>query len=148
MVVLTLAAAVGLTVTMAGPRIVKALVHQRDTGAFHGYVTTYVGGWSSSRDPHGPKRDQRWVARNPDSVLAQGEQACAWLDRQPSAPIVDESGSFSVDTLLRRYLASAEGERSAQLSDMGRRTVVAGAWAYLCWSTREDKTAPMGDESD
>jgi hypothetical protein len=144
LVVLSLAVSVGLSVAVAGPRFVMGLVHQRDPGAFHAYVDN----WSRSLDPEGSKRDKRWIARNPDSVLAQGDLACAWLERQPPAPIVDASGSFSVDTLMRRYLESADTEVITDLSDLGRRTVVAGAWTHLCWGTRADKTAPTGFEDD
>jgi hypothetical protein len=31
---------------------------------------------------------------------------------------------------------------------MGDLTLVQGAWAFLCWSTREDRTAPTGYEDD
>jgi hypothetical protein len=125
----------------AAPEVARSWEHRRDAAAYHSYVTTYVGGWWSSRDPHGSERDEAWVADHPDEVMAAGDRACAWLDDQPSASDVDAAGEHTVAALTRRYLAS-DGAAEPGLSAMGNQTLVAGAWSYLCWSTREDRTAP------
>jgi hypothetical protein len=142
------AAALLVLAAVAGPATFRQLVHGRDTRAFHSAVTAYVGGWSSSHDPSGPQRDEAWVAAHPAQVLAEGNRACDWLASRPTAPDRDPTGDSSVFTLMGRYLRATEHDRLADLSVVGRETVVANAWASLCWWTRRDKTAPRGYADD
>jgi len=143
----------------AGPSIAAEVLHPHDEDAYQAYVTTYVAGWGSSADPEGPARDQAWVAAHPDQVLAAGEAACDWLAALPEAPQVDPSGAHDSGTLSQRYVGvdvsmGPPGTGPANeiglsgLSTMGRYTVVAGAWSYLCWSTGESRTAPRSLEDD
>jgi hypothetical protein len=132
----------------AGPSLARSLMHPHDPEAFQAYVSTYVDGWSSSTDPGGPARDRAWVAAHPDGVLDEGDRACRWLAGRPDAADVDPSQRTSAGTLMGIYSKQAEQERPLPLSDMGRRRVAAGAWAYLCWSVREDKSAPVSHDDD
>ena len=113
-----------------------------------GMSPTYVGGWSSSRDPGGPERDEAWVAANRDLVISEGKRACRWLGRRPDVPEIDPSGESTVDQLSRRYVTHAKATHPLPLSESGRSFVTAGAWSRLCGSTREDKTAPQTTEED
>jgi hypothetical protein len=48
--------------------------------------------------------------------------------------------------LMHRYVKTSAATTQVELSRMGRRTVVAGAWGYLCHSARESATTPtVGD---
>jgi hypothetical protein len=148
-VILAALAAVVITMgALVAPSIAGRITHPRDTSAFQSYVTTFVGGWRSSADPEGPERDDAWAADHPDEVLAEGDRACDWLAQRPTAPEVDPSGKSDVSALANGYLRVANGERPLPLSREGRRTVIIGAWAYLCWSERGDKSSPPSLEED
>ena len=142
-----LATGVGAAVLGIGALVVpdaaRAMVHQRDEPAFLGYARTYVGLSTAGDRPIDGDRDRAWVGGRDEQVLVEGDAVCAWLDRQPPAPEVDPTRHFTVDVVARRYLAEAAATRPAELSGMGRFDLVAGAWEYLCWSSREDRTAPL-----
>jgi hypothetical protein len=142
------AASILLLAAFAGPSVARRLMHPRDSEAFQRYVSTYVGTWSSSRDPGGPKRDRAWVAEHPDQVLDEGDRACRWLAGRPDAPDIDPSGRTDANTLMGIYVKQAEQEHPLALSFMGRHVLTAGAWAYLCWSEREEKSAPRSRGDD
>lgn len=133
---------------LAAPSIARRVAHPRDTTAFQAYVKTFVGSWRSSADPDGSARDEEWAAGHSDEILAEGDRACDWLSQRPSAPEVDPSGNSDVGALASRYVTLSDRENPLPLSREGRRTVVVGAWAYLCWSERRDKTAPPSLEED
>src|SRR5204863_1811278 len=95
---------VALVISAAAiPSIRERILHRRDAGAFNDYVSTYIDGWRSSRDPGGQRRDKAWALAHPNLVLAEGDQACAWLEKQPDAGQVDPSGATSVDGLIGAY---------------------------------------------
>jgi hypothetical protein len=126
-----------LSVGAAG--LAQALAPEGEEAAFQAYVAQRVGDWPSSADPRGHLRDELWVASHSASVLAEGRRACDWLAQRPSVDGIDRSGRSEVDALITRYLAEARGGESGPLSTMGERIVVAGAWAHLCKSVRDDK---------
>jgi hypothetical protein len=144
--------------TLTGWALARRASYPRDTSAFQHYVATYVGGWSDSSDPTGPKRDEAWVAAHTDQVLAAGDRACSWLAARQNAPTVDPTGNTSFDSLMKAYVGvdfnspaglpyyAPGADIGVTLSPVGRTAVVAGAWAYLCRSTREAKTAPRSLE--
>lgn len=138
-----------IVVATVGGGIALAHSASRDTHAqdYQRYVRQYVDGWSSSADPGGPRRDERWVLAHPDQVLAEGDRACSWLIQRPDAPDVDPTGRSTVDVLARRF-AEAEHARNPRVSILGHSTMTAGAWSYLCSSVREDKTAPRSRDED
>src|SRR6185369_14396682 len=43
---------------------------------------------------------------HPRLVIAEGDQACAWLKRQPYGPRVDPSGYYEPGAFARRYVAA------------------------------------------
>ena len=135
---------------LAAPALARQVFHREDAQAFRSYVEEYVGGWRSSRDPGGWRRDKAWVAENPDAVLAEGERACRWLSSREEAPSVDPSGKSSSDTMTTRYVKEvpASTELGVSALGLGRRTIVAAAWEYLCWWEHRDKTAPTTTDSD
>jgi hypothetical protein len=94
-------------------------------------------------------------------VLVAGDRTCAWLAAKPDAPTVDPTGNTSGDYLMNAYIGvgfdgvlgsppyDAPGaDIGVTLSPVGRMTVVAGAWEYLCQSTREAKRAPRSLDED
>lgn len=141
------AAVLGIGVLVV-PDAARAVVHQRDEAAFLDYARSYVGlSWSSDR-PLDDDRDRAWVRDRPNQVLVEGDAACAWLARQPRAPDVDPTGHLTSDATARRYLAGTAFARPAELSDLGRFDLVGGAWEHLCWSFRQDRTAPVSLRKD
>lgn len=138
-----------LALGVAGwPTLQRQVQHRSDSEAFHEYVSTYVGGWYSSEDPGGAERDEAWVAAHADAVLAAGQSACEWLGTREDAPSLDPTGASTVAALTERFLDENPDLEVAELSPMGRRRVVYGAWAYLCWWDRRDKTAPVSADPD
>jgi hypothetical protein len=91
------------------------------------------------------RRHRTSLIAAPVAVLAL---ACVWLQSQLPAPRIDESGSYSMDRLMARYLRETAHPGMLGLSTMGKHTVVVGAWEYLCRATREDRMAPVSDEDD
>jgi hypothetical protein len=132
---------------LVGPALARRVAHHRDQAAFSDYVATYVGGWSSSADPGGPQRDLTWVRQHPDELVAEGDRACHWLAQRPAAPPVDPSRAFSVDALAEQYVSRPPAS-APPLSAAGYRTLVEGAWQYLCWSDRRARTAPAAHDPD
>lgn len=118
----------------------------RDAKAYYRYVMTYaVDGWRTSTDPHGPARDRAWAATHRAAVMAEGDRACEWLARQPSAGRVDPSGQSDVSIMATRYVRQAS---PLQFEDHRRAYMTSGAWAYLCRSVRDEKTAPRSLRDD
>jgi hypothetical protein len=113
--------------------------------AYYRYVVTYVDGWSISTDPLGPARDRAWAASHRPAVMADGYRACRWLAEQPSAGRVDPTGRTGVDAMARRYIRRAP---PLPVEVHRRSTLPVGAWAYLCRSVRDDKTAPRSLRDD
>jgi hypothetical protein len=134
-------AAVLVVGVLMGPSLAARLQHPRDVDAFQTYVVTYM-------PDSGSPADENWATEHPDDVLAEGDRACEWLSQRPSAPDVDPSGASSVPTLTNAYLKQARGEPEVPLTREGHRTLVVGAWGYLCWSERRDKSAPFSEDED
>lgn len=139
--------AVVVAIIGVGVALVLGTSGDRHAGDYQRYVRQYVGGWSSSADPGGPQRDKVWVLSHPDQVLAEGDRACAWLLLRPDASDIDPTGRSTVDALAGLFV-QAEHARNPRLSTFGHATITAGAWAYLCSSVREDKTAPRSRDED
>ncbi|MGC3994834.1 MAG: hypothetical protein QM779_12090 [Propionicimonas sp.] len=135
------AATVVATAVVAGPPVVGRMLHPRDVDAYQNYVATYM------LNP-GTAADLAWARAHPAEVLAEGDRACEWLSRRPSAPRIDPSGDSEVFVLTKRYLRTTRETTVLPLTKEGRRRLVSGAWAYLCWSEREDRSAPISDEDD
>lgn len=150
-----------------GPAVAGHLMHPRDIDEFQAYVgrlaDTDMMGNVSPEIAVDRERDAAWVTAHADLVLAAGDRACDWLKAQPKAPKVDPTGRFGVDALWKAYLgvdfaARAEGDVAYDdpgsgdiglpISPEARLHVVAGSWEYLCWSTRESRTAPETLEDD
>lgn len=148
-----------------GPSVAGRLMHPRDVDAYQAYVgglaDTDTIGTVSAEFAEDRERDAAWVAAHPDLLLAAGDRACDWLKTQPKAPKVDPAGNSDVSTLERDYLGVDFGSVDPPayddpgrdgvglpISPDARYTVVAGAWEYLCWSTRESRTAPVSLEDD
>ncbi|MBV9951339.1 MAG: hypothetical protein JO291_05280 [Acidimicrobiia bacterium] len=106
---------------------------------------TYIDGWVTSTDPQGPARYRAWAASHRATVMADGERACRWLAEQPSAGRVDPSGRTGVDAMATRYIHQAP---PLPVEEHRRSTLPVGAWAYLCRSERDDKTAPRSLHDD
>ena len=134
----------------AAPALARQVFHRADEQAFVSYVETYVGGWRSSRDPGGWRRDQAWVAENPEAVLAEGKRACRWLASRQEAPSVDPTGKSSSGKVTSRYVNEVPASTELGVSPVGqgRKTIVAGAWSYLCWWEHRDKTSPTSTDPD
>ena len=141
-----LAALLSVALTMAAiaaPSVAGSITHPREISAFQDYVRTF------SANPGAPQRDKVWATDHPEQILAEGDRACDWLSHRPYAPKVDPSGDSDVATMANRYLALRQGEGvPLPLSREAHRVVVIGAWAYLCWSDRRDKTAPVSLAED
>lgn len=139
--VLTLAAALFLSLRAAD---------DRDEAAFAGYVTRSTPGdfatVVSGADPHQWEYD--WAAAHPEVVLSEGDASCRWLSGRADPSDADASAAFSVDALVSAHVREAEQPGLADFSDLGKRNVVYGAWAYLCPSTRADKAVSKDDEED
>lgn len=135
----------GITVSAGG--VIGRLTHPRDVEAFQSYVVAYGPGGDSSADPGRVERNRAWIEANPDRILSAGVHACQWLEDQPSAPDVDESGARSTLAMAEKYLRTPD-RPSIGLAGLGPQTLVHGAWGYLCWSTREDRTARTGYGDD
>jgi hypothetical protein len=128
-------ALVGVLTIMAGlvigPTVARAVVHRPDSGAFHSYISTYLG-----------VADLHRLHLSPGSADIEAQRACTWLDTQPVPTLsVDPSGRFALDSLLKRYLATS-GHPAVTLSKPGRSMVVAGAWNDLCWNSMKAHVAP------
>jgi hypothetical protein len=134
-------AAVLVVGVLMGPSLAARLQHPHDVDAFQTYVVTYI------LNPGAPA-DKTWAIEHPDDVLAEGNRACEWLSQRPSAPDVDPSGASSVYNLTNAYLKQARGKSEVPLTREGHRSLVAGAWGYLCWSERRDKSAPFSEDED
>ena len=137
-----------LTATgISAPSIRRHVTHHSDAEAFQTYVLTYVGSWRDSRDPDRWKVDRGWAADHPRAVLAEGKASCRWMARRPDPPSVDPSGKSTSSYLGIRYRRTVQSKVPG-ISPMGRDTIVAGAWTYLCWWTAQDKTAPSAERND
>lgn len=130
-----------------GTSVASVLSRDRHPEGYQRYVQKYVGGWYSSADPTGPRRDKRWVLAHPKAVLAEGDRACAWLARQPDAPEIDPTGKSTSGVLARRFFM-AEHRRNPSVSVYGHFTMTSAAWSYLCDSVRKEKTAPQSRQED
>jgi hypothetical protein len=113
--------------------------------AYYHYVVTYIDGWSISTDPQGPARDRAWAKTHRAAVMADGDRACRWLAEQPSAGRVDPTGRTGVEAMATRYIRQAP---RLPVEEHRRSTLPVGAWAYLCLSVRDDKTAPRSLHDD
>lgn len=131
----------------AGAAVSAAAGHAPDEDAYRGYVATHLGGNHRSDLPQRGAQDRAWAAAHPDQVLALGRQACAWLGTQPLAPEREpsgrQSGAHTASTLLTRYAAAPPSALGVQLSEDGRGTLAAGAWAHLCRDERARRTATL-----
>jgi hypothetical protein len=140
--VIALVVAAGVLLgALAGPSAVERLRHPRDVDAYQDYVVTYM------LHPGTPE-DENWAVEHPDQVLAEGDRACEWLSRRPSAPDLDPTGASSVHHLGNVYLDDRRREGELALTREGHRTLVVGAWAFLCWPVRRDKSAPVSELED
>ena len=93
----------------AAPELAQRWEHRRDAGAYHAYVTAYVGGWWSSSDPDGSERDEAWVADHRGEVMAVGRPRVR-VARRPAVGVG------------RRRIGGAHGRRPDQaLPRDGRR---------------------------
>lgn len=126
---------------LLGPSLAQRLLHPRDVDAFQTNVVTYM------LYP-GTQADKTWAAEHPDDVLAEGDRACEWLSQRSPAPDVDPSGASDVQTLATAYLKQAREKPEVPLTREGHREIVLGAWVYLCWSERRDKSAPISEYDD
>ena len=145
----------GMSVTLAlvillggGPWLLHQVAHRSDPDAFQSYVATNVGHWHSRRDPGGARRDKDWFATHPDAVMAEGRAACAWLHVREDAPSVDPTGASTIAQMTSWYLGDRGTSDVPVVSAVDRRTIVAGAWRYLCWWDQHAKTAPARDEDE
>jgi hypothetical protein len=134
-------AAVLVVGVLMGPSLAARLQHPRDVDAFQTYVVTYM-------PDSGSPADENWATEHPDDVLAEGDRACEWLSQRPSAPDVDPSGASSVYNLTNAYLKQVREQPEVPLTREGHRSLVAGAWGHLCWSKRQDKSAPISEDED
>jgi hypothetical protein len=121
---------------------------QPDPAAYYHYVLTYIDGWSISTDPMGPARDRAWAQQHRGEVMAEGDRACRWLGQQPSVGRVDPTGRSDTSAMATRYVSQARRTASLPIADQRRAYVTSGAWAYLCRSVRDDKTAPRSLHDD
>ena len=129
---------------------VRGLRHPRDAARYADYVDTYVGRDYDGTNPGAGPADRAWVEAHPAEALAAGDAACRWLQKQPRAPKVDPThsfdGPFTMQTVLNRF-ADTPLEHTP-LSRSGRATLAAGAWEYLCWVDRAERTAAPGLPDD
>jgi hypothetical protein len=110
-------------------------------------VARYIGSHGDASAPSADDDDQAWAMAHPDDVLAAGDAACDWLAAEPAAPPIDPTGVTDFHAVINRYLESP-GSLSVPASHAGRGFVVAGAWAYLCWTDRELHTSPQTTSED
>jgi hypothetical protein len=92
------------------------MTHPRNEQSYLAYVSTY-----------GDYRGRPVAALPPSATLvAAGDRACAWLDHQPVA-LWRTGSSWRVSSLFGRYKHAISAADAAL-----PRSVVPGAWAYLC----------------
>lgn len=129
----------------------RSLRHGRDVGTYSDYVRTYIGQDYDSTIPAAGPADRALVQAHPDTVLAAGEAACRWLRSRPRAPRIDPTrswdGPYTAQTVLNLF-ADTPLPQAPALSRSGRATIAAGAWEYLCWVDRAQRTAATGLPED
>lgn len=139
--------AVGTAVHAGAVDEVRGLRHGRNVHGYLTYLKTYIGKDYDSTQPLAGQVNDAWAAADPATVVAAGDAACTWLRTQPRAPRVDPThswtGPYTFDTIMSRF-ADQPLAVAPTLSRSGRAAVAAAAWEYLCWTDREQRTAPSG----
>jgi hypothetical protein len=108
---------IGLVCSLALMVALSAVLvsHPRDERGYLAYVSRF-GNYNGQRLDLPPRT----------ALVAAGDRACAWLDHQQYA-LWRTDVSLRVDSLFRRYShASSAADHALP------RSVVPGAWAYLC----------------
>jgi len=79
------------------------------------------------------------LAQQPrQDLLAEGDRACAWLERQPvaDAPAATDGVSgddpFSPPTMYWRYIAETKNDPLVHVDDDSRVVIPMVAWVHLC----------------
>lgn len=133
---------------LVGPAAAQAMFRVHRESQFSGYWHTYLPDWRSSASRGVPKRDREWARSHPQAVLAEGYAACAWLVSQPTVPDLVPSGAATVSRMSRRYQYETVATTKVDIDERSRSTIVVGAWAYLCPSTRSSRTSPQSPNDD
>lgn len=108
--------------------------------SYYDYLDKYVVA-AGPRGPDAKAEARQWLSSHHDVYLAEGRAACEWLKEYPEVPEVVPDGSADSSLLAKRYVQQTADSTQFSGSAHTRAQVDRAAWAMLCPSVGESRTA-------